>query len=353
MVISGLLVLLIGGFFAVRIALESGSVMAGDSSENMQETQAEEVVETIDVEEYLQRMRALAHVSEEESLEEHSVVENPPALLWPVTDAPVPNPGALLPFHRIVAYYGNFYSTRMGILGEYSRDEVLRRLSEAVLDWEEADPSTPVMPAIDYIAVTAQASPGSDGLYRFRMPEEHIERAIAMADEIDGIVILEVQAGLANLMDEVEHLEPYLTLPQVHLAIDPEFAMKYRQPPGTAVGTVDASELNTIAEYLAELVQTHDLPPKILVVHRYTQAMVTNSDQITPLTDVQVVMDMDGWGTPGQKVATYEAYIKNEPVQFTGFKVFYKNDVRYAGSYLMSPEQILQLLPQPIFVQYQ
>ena len=353
MTISALLVLLIGGFFAVRIALESVSVMAGDSSEDAQESQAEEVAQTIDVEEYLQRMRTLAHVLEEESLEDPSVEENPPVLLWPVTDAPIPNPGALLPFKRIVAYYGNFYSTRMGILGEYSRDEVLRRLNEAVLDWEEADPSTPVMPAIDYIAVTAQASPGGDGLYRFRMPEEHIERAIDMADEIGGIVILEVQAGLANLMDEVEHLEPYLSLPQVHLAIDPEFAMKYRQPPGTAVGTVDASELNTIAEYLAELVQTHDLPPKILVVHRYTQSMVTNSDQITPLADVQVVMDMDGWGTPGQKIATYKAYIQEEPVQFTGFKVFYKNDVRYTGSYLMSPEQILQLLPKPIFIQYQ
>lgn len=353
MTIGTLLVLLIGGFFVARIALESALVLAEDSSVDAQETQTQEVVKTIDVEEYLRRMRVLAHISEEESLEEPSVVESPPAFLWPVTDAPIPNPGALLPFHRIVAYYGNFYSTRMGILGEYSKDEVLRRLSETVLDWEEADPNTPVMPAIDYIAVTAQASPGSDGLYRFRMPEEHIERAIAMADEIDGIVILEVQAGLANLMDEVEHLEPYLTLPQVHLAIDPEFAMKYRQPPGTAVGTVDASELNTIAEYLAELVQTHDLPPKILVVHRYTQSMVTNSDQITPFADVQVVMDMDGWGTPGQKVATYEAYIQKEPVQFTGFKVFYKNDVRYAGSYLMSPEQILQLLPKPIFIQYQ
>lgn len=342
--ISVLLVLLISGF---------AGVMARDSSEDIQETQAEEDAQTIDVEEYLQRMRALAHVLEEESLEDPSVVESPLALLWPVTDAPIPNPDALLPFNRIVAYYGNFYSTRMGILGEYSRDEVLRRLSEAVLDWEEADPNTPVIPAIDYIAVTAQASPGRDGLYRFRMPEEHIERAIDMADEIGGIVILEVQAGLAHLMDEVEHLEPYLSLPQVHLAIDPEFAMKYGQPPGTAVGTVDASELNTIAEYLAELIQIHDLPPKILVVHRYTQSMVTNSDQITPLENVQVVMDMDGWGSPGQKVATYEAYIQKEPVQFTGFKVFYKNDVRYAGSYLMSPQQILQLLPQPIFIQYQ
>src|SRR5688500_8350026 len=38
---------------------------------------------------------------------------------WPVK-ASYPARGALLPFNRIVAYYGNFYSTGMGVLGEYS-----------------------------------------------------------------------------------------------------------------------------------------------------------------------------------------------------------------------------------------
>jgi hypothetical protein len=39
---------------------------------------------------------------------------------WPVK-APYPLAGALLPYNRIIAYYGNLYSTRMGILGELSK----------------------------------------------------------------------------------------------------------------------------------------------------------------------------------------------------------------------------------------
>jgi hypothetical protein len=35
---------------------------------------------------------------------------------WPV-NSPRPLKGALLPYHRIVAYYGNLYSLHMGVLG--------------------------------------------------------------------------------------------------------------------------------------------------------------------------------------------------------------------------------------------
>jgi hypothetical protein len=64
-------------------------------------------------------------------------------------------------------------------------------------------------------------------------------------------------------------------------------------------------------------------------------------------------MDMDGWGPPPQKYASYESYIVSEPVQFTGFKLFYKNDVRQPGTRLLTPEEILALKPKPVFIQYQ
>ena len=53
---------------------------------------------------------------------------------WPVRAA-YPNYGALLPSHRIVAYYGNFYSTAMGALGEYAPEEMLRRLASTSAAW--------------------------------------------------------------------------------------------------------------------------------------------------------------------------------------------------------------------------
>ena len=279
-----------------------------------------------------------------------SASETPP--IWPAK-APYPKLGALLPFNRIVAFYGNFYSTHMGVLGEYAPETMLKMLEAEVEKWKAADPATPVVPAIDYIAVTAQGSAGPDGAYRSRMPKKEIDKALELARLSGGIVILEVQSGRADLMGEVRALEEYLLMPQVHLAIDPEFRMKYGQPPGHAVGTVDAADVNDVATYLAGLVQARDLPPKVLIVHRYTRLMVTNAEAIKPLPEVQIVMDMDGWGPPAQKYATYGSYIASTPVQFTGFKLFYKNDLKQPGTHLLTPEEILTLTPQPSFIQHQ
>jgi hypothetical protein len=41
--------------------------------------------------------------------------------------------------------------------------------------------------------------------------------------------------------------------------------------------------------------------------------------------EVQVVMDMDGFGSKVLKRSTYKTYIFREPVQFTGFKLL-QND---------------------------
>src|SRR5690606_19570627 len=63
---------------------------------------------------------------------------------WPVKNQPYPLSGAILPFKRVIAYYGNLYSKRMGILGEYAPKEMLSRLNVEVKKWEKADPKTPV-----------------------------------------------------------------------------------------------------------------------------------------------------------------------------------------------------------------
>jgi len=240
----------------------------------------------------------------------------------------------------------------MGVLGQYPPAEALSRLQAAAAQWQAADPSTPVIPAIDYIAVTAQGSPGADGKYRLRMPDSQIQQAISMAAEINGIVILDVQVGDSTLQAELPLLAQYLKLPQVHLAIDPEFAMHNGEKPGTVIGTFDATDINYAANFLAGLVKANNLPPKILVVHRFTEDMVTHYKNITPLPEVEIVMDMDGWGPPAKKVGTYTNFIAGEPVQFTGFKLFYKNDIK-SGIPMMTPEQVLKLTPQPVFIQYQ
>lgn len=273
--------------------------------------------------------------------------------LWPVATV-YPNAGALLPFNRIVAYYGNFYSTQMGVLGEYPPTVMIQMLQGVVSQWQAADPSTPVIPALDYIAIVAQGSPGRDGKYRARMPGEEIQKAIDLITPLHGIVFLDVQAGLSPLSVELPLLEPYLKLPNVELSIDPEFYMvSTGARPGSIIGTMDASDVNYAAGLLAQIVRENNLPPKILVVHRFTDDMVTHTNKIIPLPEVQIVMDMDGWGTQARKISTYTEAIYAQPVQFTGLKLFYKNDVKPPSTGMLSPGQVLNLTPAPSYIQYQ
>ena len=272
--------------------------------------------------------------------------------LWPVKTV-YPNAGAILPFNRVVAYYGNLYSKNMGVLGQYGEDEMIERLKAEVKKWQEADPLTPVIPALHYIAVVAQAKAGEDEKYRIRMPDSEIDKVIEMAKKINALVFLDIQVGFSNLQTEIPLLEKYLKMPQVHLGIDPEFSMKTGIRPGKIVGTLDASDINFAANYLAKIVKENNLTPKILVIHRYTQKMVTNYKEIKPLPEVQIVMHMDGWGGAAKKINTYQQFIYKEPVQFTGFKLFYKNDVLEKDTTLMTPNDLLKLNPQPIYIQYQ
>jgi hypothetical protein len=272
--------------------------------------------------------------------------------LWPVKTV-YPNAGALLPFNRIIAYYGNLYSKNMGVLGEYPEDRMLQMLQNEVVKWNTADPSTPAIPALHYIAVVAQGSPGADGKYRARMPDSEIDKVLAMATKINALIFLDVQIGFSTVQTEVPLLEKYLKMPNVHLALDPEFSMKGKYPPGKVVGTLDAIDINFASNYLANLVRENNLPPKILIIHRYTQKMVTNYKEIKTMPEVQIVMNMDGWGGQAKKIGTYKNFIYPEPVQFTGFKLFYKNDILTPGTALMTPESLLKLNPRPSYIQYQ
>ncbi|MEX8548279.1 MAG: hypothetical protein V5804_11815 [Mucilaginibacter sp.] len=272
---------------------------------------------------------------------------------WPVKNTPYPLAGAILPEHRIVAFYGNLYSKRMGILGELPPNEMLRKLDSEVKNWEKADPSTPVIPALHYIAIVAQGDGGADGKFRYRMPFKQIDSVLAIAKKRDALVFLDVQVALSDIRTELPLFEKYLMMPNVHFGMDPEFSMKTGAKPGTKIGTYDADDINFASNYLAGLVKKYNLTPKILIVHRFTKNMVTNYKQIKLRPEVQLVMDMDGWGEPELKKGTYRHHIYAEPVQFTGFKLFYKNDLKKAPNRMMTPSEVLALKPKPIYIQYQ
>jgi hypothetical protein len=271
--------------------------------------------------------------------------------LWPVKTPP-PLPGSILPARRIVAYYGNPLSKRMGILGELPPDQMLARLDKEVEAWRRADPSTPVQPALHLIAVVAQAAPGRDGKYRLRMADTLIEKVAGWAAQRNALVFLDIQVGLSTVQEEIPRLIPFLKRPNFHLGLDPEFSMKTGEKPGKRIGYMTSADINYATEVLSKLVTEHNLPPKVLVLHRFTRPMIKGYKKIVLDPRVQIVIHMDGWGQPWLKYDSYRDYVADEPVQFTGFKIFYKNDTK-KGDPVITPAELLYLHPKPVYIQYQ
>jgi hypothetical protein len=208
-----------------------------------------------------------------------------------------------------------------------------------------------VQPGLHLIVSVAQGAPGKNGMYRLRMTDSLINWWCNLAESKGYLMFLDVQVGHSTVQSELQPLIPYLKRPYVHLALDPEFSMHHDKEgvvPGKKIGTMDAAEVNYAIQTLQNLVKQNNLPPKILVVHRFTQKMLTNYREIRPVPEVQVVINMDGFGPPWLKRDSYEAYERMQPVQFTGFKLFYKNDHP-----MLTREQVVKLDPSPVFITFQ
>lgn len=250
--------------------------------------------------------------------------------------------------NRLVAYYGHPYVAEMGILGEYEPEALMKKLKEQTAAYSELDPERPAIPTIEFIASVAQSEPGPDGLYVTQTPKEEIEKYVDLATKNEALLLLDVQLGRATVMQEVEILEEYLKLPNVHLAIDTEYSIEEGEIPGQDLGEVDGSEIQEAVEYLDALVERENIPDKILMIHQFESGIVTNKQSITPTSNVQVTLHADGFGGPGDKAVKYAFLARDEPIQYGAFKVFYKQDTP-----VLTPEEVLQLDPAPAIVTYQ
>ena len=272
---------------------------------------------------------------------------------WPKGPALVP--GSLLPSKRIVAFYGNPHSKKMGVLGEYPAEQMLGMLDHEVARWKAADPQTSVQPALHLVTVVASGDPGKDGGWRRREDSTVIENVYRMAKSHNAILFLDIQAGHSTLPAELPRLLPFLARPDIHLGVDPEFYMHYDKEgvrPSKKIGTMMASDVNYVVRTLDQLVQQKGIPPKVLIVHRFTKRMVPDAENIRPTPRVQVVMHMDGWGPPWLKFDSYRDYEVVHPVQYTGIKLFFHNDTK-KGDPLLTPKELVQLRPSLSYVQYQ
>lgn len=253
---------------------------------------------------------------------------------------------AILPANRVVAFYGAPRDTELGVLGIGSPGQVARRLERQARRY--ARPRRPVLPAFELIATLVTRDPGAKGDHALREEPSTIRRYLRAARAREMLLILDIQPGYASFADEARNLERFLRQPEVSLALDPEWSLDPPQLPGQTIGSTDAATINEVSRYLSRLVRRHDLPQKMLVVHRFTEEMIEAADQLERHPGVALVIDVDGFGDRPNKIAKYRQLTRERRRGFNGFKLFYKEDLN-----LMEPDQVLRLRPQPDLIVYE
>lgn len=261
----------------------------------------------------------------------------------------------VLPTNRIVAFYGHPHEGAMGILGTTSIQDLYDQIMVKVADWEEADPSRPVIPAFEIIASVAQADPLSDGSYLSDTDFETIQEYIDFAADHDMLVFLDTQIGRRTIPEEIDRLRPLLEQPNVHLALDPEFAMDEGEIPSIDLGEIDASDVNDAQQEMADLSAELGIPQKLLLVHQFHYTMIENKENIVDVPGVELIIHADGHGAPPEKQVTYEVMVTewiDQITFFSGFKVFMANN-EVNDDPEMSPADMMALDPPPDIITYQ
>jgi hypothetical protein len=103
----------------------------------------------------------------------------------------------------VVGFYG---MQNLDALGAGPPDVVGRRLLEVARRY--ATPGDPVMPMFELIATIAHRFPTPSGLYRTRQEDEIVQQYLEAVRRINGILVLDVQPGRADFVDEMRHWEP-------------------------------------------------------------------------------------------------------------------------------------------------
>jgi hypothetical protein len=179
---------------------------------------------------------------------------------------------SIFPEHRVVAFYGNPADPQLGALGIGTPDEAAARLKRVARSYERK--TRPVMLCLELIVTVAAAAPGDDGLYRLRTGDDVIRRYLRAARKAKALLLLDVQPGRSNFPKEVARLRKWLKEPDVGLALYPEWRVQSGQVPGQVIGSVNAAEVDAVSAELQRIVDRHDLPEKLFVLHQFTQDMI-------------------------------------------------------------------------------
>ena len=255
----------------------------------------------------------------------------------------------VFPRYRLVGYSGLTGAATLGRLGTGPLDQRVREMERRARPYAT---DREVLPVLEVIATIVQADPGRDGTYRTRISDDEIAVYLKAARKGRALLLLNIQPGRADFLDEAKAYKRWLKEPDVGLALDPEWAMGPNQVPGAVFGRTTGRELNGVAAYLADVVADHDLPEKVLVYHQLAPYIVRQESGLRRHEGVALVKSVDGIGSRGAKTATYKAVNRTTPDHVhAGFKLFYTEDAREGA--LMTPKQVLALKPRPEYVLYE
>lgn len=255
---------------------------------------------------------------------------------------------SILAQHQIVSYYGNPYTELMGILGSDNLEAVADLLETHAARYDKLNGPLDVIPAIHLVYAVAQPHPTDNGLYLQYVDDETLDRYLALTEERGMLLFLDLQIGRSSVANEIEKVLPYLSRPNVHVALDPEFAVDSRYAPGDIIGSLTAADIDIAQRMLQDLVIAERLPPKLLMVHQFLDEMVLDSNTIDRFSGVELIIDVDGFGPAAVKRATYEEYARRPYAAHAAIKLFFEYDPD-----LMSEEDVLFLEPTPAVVIYQ
>lgn len=255
----------------------------------------------------------------------------------------------LFPGRRLVALYGHPGTSSLGVLGEQGLSASISRAKKLAAEYAPLS-TEPVVPAFEIIATTAQREAGPDGDYSGKSSVSSLRPWVEAARQAGVYVVLDLQPGRADFLDQAKRYRDLLLLPNVGLALDPEWKLAPGQRPLAQIGGVDAAEVNSVITWLADLTAKEALPQKLLVLHQFRLSMLRDEKRIdTGRDQVQVLVHMDGQGTPALKDGTWRGVTGAAPKGMPfGWKNFYDEDEP-----MLTPAQTMAKKPQPFMVSYQ
>ena len=249
---------------------------------------------------------------------------------------------------RYVAFYGHPETTALGVLGEQDPEATLDRM-QPFLDAYAGDGRVTI-PTFEMLASVASAAI-TDGDYSYEWPIETFDEWVRIAEENETYIVLDLQPGRDDFLTQARQYEELLKLPFVGLALDPEWRLKPNQVHLKQVGRVEATEVNLVVDWLADLVRDNGLPQKMLIVHQFRLLMIQDRETLKRRPEVQMIIQMDGDGTGSQKDDTYRVLTQGtEGVHWSwGWKNFFDEDEPGPPT----PASTMEKIPTPVYVSYQ